>query len=33
MAWLQKYNAHVYETLAPLLPEEVAAWLKDKITR
>ena len=33
MTWLQKYNAHVYETLAPLLPEEVAAWLKDKITR
>lgn len=33
MEWLQKYNAHVYETLSPLLPEEVAAWLKKKITR
>lgn len=32
MDWLQKYNAHVYKTLSPLLPEEVAAWLKNKTT-
>ena len=28
--WLGEYNARVYETLAPLLPEEVALWLKEK---
>lgn len=28
--WLNRYNAHVYETLSPLLPTEVALWLKDK---
>jgi len=30
MAWLNDYNARVYETLAPLLPEDVAHWLKSK---
>ena len=30
MRWLKDYNARVYETLAPLLPEEVALWLKEK---
>lgn len=30
MAWLNDYNAKVYETLAPLLPEDVAHWLKSK---
>ena len=30
MEWLKSYNAKVYETLAPLLPVEVAAWLKMK---
>ena len=30
LAWLNDYNARVYETLAPLLPEEVADWLKNK---
>lgn len=29
-AWLNEYNKRVYETLSELLPEEVAAWLKDK---
>lgn len=29
LAWLNDYNARVYETLAPLLPEEVADWLKN----
>ena len=28
--WLNQYNARVYETLSPLLPEEVALWLKEK---
>ena len=28
--WLNEYNAKVYETLAPYLPEDVALWLKDK---
>ena len=28
--WLQEYNARVYATLSPYLPEEVALWLKDK---
>ena len=30
LAWLNDYNAKVYETLAPLLPEDVAHWLKSK---
>ena len=30
LSWLNEYNAHVYETLAPLLPEDVAAWLRKK---
>ena len=30
MDWLKAYNTHVYETLAPLLPDEVAGWLKMK---
>ena len=30
MQWLSAYNRHVYETLAPLLPEEVAEWLREK---
>lgn len=28
--WLNAYNRHVYETLAPRLPADVAAWLKDQ---
>ncbi|MBR5103696.1 MAG: M24 family metallopeptidase C-terminal domain-containing protein [Bacteroidales bacterium] len=28
--WLNAYNARVYETLAPLLPEDVALWLRSK---
>ncbi|MDY3783934.1 MAG: aminopeptidase P family protein [Candidatus Cryptobacteroides sp.] len=28
--WLNAYNARVYETLSPRLPEEVALWLRDK---
>ena len=31
MQWLREYNNHVYETLAPLLPEPVAQWLKNKV--
>ena len=30
LAWLNTYNARVYETLAPLLPEDVALWLRSK---
>ena len=30
IAWLNAYNARVYETLAPLLPEDVALWLRSK---
>ena len=30
LAWLNAYNARVYETLAPILPEDVALWLRDK---
>lgn len=30
MIWLNAYNARVYETLAPHLPGEVAAWLERK---
>ena len=29
-AWLNAYNARVYETLSPLLPPDVAAWLEGK---
>ena len=29
-AWLNAYNAHVYEVLSPRLPAEVAAWLYDQ---
>ena len=28
--WLTEYNARVYETLSPYLPDEVAEWLRDK---
>lgn len=28
--WLNAYNARVYRTLAPRLPEEVASWLEKK---
>lgn len=30
LAWLNDYNARVYRTLAPLLPDEVAQWLEMK---
>ena len=30
IAWLNAYNRRVYETLAPRLPAEVAAWLREK---
>lgn len=30
LAWLNAYNEHVYNTLAPLLPEEVAQWLRSR---
>ena len=29
-AWLNAYNAHVYEVLSPRLPAEVAVWLYEK---
>lgn len=29
-AWLNAYNDKVYRTLAPLLPDETAAWLRGK---
>ena len=29
-AWLNAYNAHVYEVLAPRLPSDVAEWLRQK---
>lgn len=29
-AWLNAYNAHVFEVLSPRLPAEVAAWLRDQ---
>lgn len=29
-AWLNSYNARVYEVLSPLLPEDTALWLKGK---
>ena len=28
--WLNEYNSRVYETLSPLLPAEVAEWLRDR---
>lgn len=30
LEWLNDYNAWVYRTLSPLLPDEVADWLLDK---
>ena len=30
LEWLNDYNAWVYRTLAPLLPADTAAWLRDK---
>ena len=30
LAWLNAYNAHVYAVLAPLLPAQVAEWLRGK---
>ena len=30
IAWLNAYNEHVYRTLSPRLPSEVAAWLREK---
>ncbi len=30
LAWLNSYNEKVYRTLSPLLPDEVAAWLRAK---
>ena len=30
LRWLCEYNARVYETLAPHLPEEVSMWLRGK---
>lgn len=30
LAWLNAYNARVYDTLAPLLPDDVALWLRSK---
>ncbi len=30
LEWLNDYNSWVYRTLAPLLPDDVAAWLLDK---
>ncbi len=29
-AWLNAYNARVFETLSPMLPAEVASWLEEK---
>ena len=28
--WLNSYNEHVYQTLLPLLPEDIASWLRTK---
>ena len=30
LKWLNDYNLHVYETLAPVLPDEIAQWLQVK---
>lgn len=30
LAWLNEYNEHVFRTLSPLLPEDTAAWLREK---
>ena len=30
IAWLNAYNERVYRTLSPLLPADIAAWLRDK---
>ncbi len=30
IAWLDAYNQHVYRTLSPRLPADVAAWLREK---
>ena len=30
LGWLNRYNSRVYQTLAPLLPDEVALWLRQK---
>lgn len=30
LCWINEYNSHVYDTLAPLLPPDVAAWLRMK---
>ena len=30
LSWLNAYNARDYETLAPLLPDDVALWLEEK---
>ena len=30
LSWLNAYNRHVYEVLAPRLPAEVASWLREK---
>lgn len=29
-AWLNAYNEHVFRTLSPRLPDDVAAWLKER---
>ena len=29
-AWLNAYNEHVYRTLSPRLPADIAAWLREK---
>ncbi|MCR4860600.1 MAG: aminopeptidase P family protein [Bacteroidales bacterium] len=30
IAWLNAYNEHVFQTLSPQLPEEIAGWLREK---
>jgi Xaa-Pro aminopeptidase len=30
IAWLNAYNEHVYRTLSPRLPADIAAWLREK---
>lgn len=29
-SWLNAYNEHVFQTLSPLLPEDVSEWLRNK---